>query len=255
MVLCAVSTVFAGCINPPTGPPQTNSQAEMAVTSSAWRYDYPGSLAHSVRGQYYLNLGVSVTNRGSVPLAILAAEFSVFWQNETTGIPALSATISTTTIANGQTGAATVAFLSTALNKPVRVEFRQAGFTNTVSANIPAPIPPPLEIMITAASANWSQNGTGNDTAGAGNTFLWVNATMMDHLAESVALSPSSFKVADANGSTRRALSVVGPGSLQSLVPAHVSVLFEVPVDFAPKALLIDIVLGPWTDAPMAPPG
>jgi len=243
------ASLFAGCINPPTGPPQTNSQAEMAVTSSAWRYDYPGSLAHSVRGQYYLNLGVSVTNRGTIPLAILAAEFSVFWQNETTGIPALAATIATTTIGNGQTATATVAFLSTALNKPVRVEFRQAGFTNTVSANIPAPTAPPLELMITAVSANWSLNGTGNDTAGAGNTFLWVNATMMDHLTDSVALTSSSFKVADANGSSYHALSVVGPGSLQPLVPAPVSVLFEVPVGFAPATLKVDIVLGPWTDA------
>ncbi len=255
LALCALGSLFAGCINPPTGPPQTNSQAEMAVTSAAWRNDYPGSLAHSVRGQYYLNLGVSVTNRGSVPLAILAAEFSVFWQNETAGIPALAATISTTTIGHGQTGSATVAFLATALNKPVRVEFRQAGFTNTVSTNIPAPVPPPLEIMITAVSSNWSQNGTGNESASAGNTFLWVNATMMDHLTEPVALTSSSFKVADANGSSHRAQAVVGPGSLQSFAPAQVAVLFEVPVGFAPHQLLVDIVLGPWTQVDVPAPG
>jgi hypothetical protein len=227
----------------------------MAVTSSAWRYDYPGGLAHSVRGQYYLNLGVSVTNRGSVPLAILAAEFSVFWQNETTGIPALAATTATTTIGNGQTGTATVAFLAGELLKPVRVEFRQAGFTNTVSTNIPAPAAPPLEIMITGLSAHWSQNGTGNETAGAGNSFLWVNATLMDHLSEPLALTASSFKAADGNGSAHRAEAVVGPGSLQPLAPAQVSVLFEVPMGFAPKTLLVDIVLGPWTQADVPAPG
>jgi len=141
------------------------------------------------------------------------------------------------------------------LEKPVRVEFRQAGFTNTVSANVPAPVPPPLEIMITGVSSNWSLNGTGNETAGSGNTFLWVNATMMDHLADPVSLTATAFKVVDANGSSHRAEAVVGPGSLAPFAPSQVSLLFEVPVGFVPDELLIDIVLGPWTQADVPAPG
>lgn len=226
----------------------------MAVTSSQWRYDYPGSLAHSVRPTIYLNIGVSVTNHGSVPLVILAAEFTIFWQNETVGIPAMAATLSTSTIQSGQTGSATVAFLATELTKPVRIEFRQAGFVNTISANVPTPVPLPFELMITGLGSNWSANGTGNETASSGNTFLWVNGSFMNHQTDAVTVMASSFKIVDENGSSVSADAVVGTASLASFTPTALSILFEVPEGFAVASLKVDIILGPWTDVEVPPP-
>ena len=254
LAAASLSTAFAGCLTPPTGPPQTNSQAEMSVTSAQWRYDYPGSLVHSTRGQYYLNVAVSVTNRGAIPLAILAAEFSVFWQNETSGIPAIAATVSSTTVGQGETRAATIAFLSTELLKPVRIEFRQAGFTNTVSANVPAPAAPPFELMITGISSNWTANDTANNTAPSGHAFLWVNATFMDHTNAALTVTASVFTIADASGNDYRAETVIGQPTLQPFENVPLSILFEVPDDFVPNTLRVDIVLGPWTDAEVPPP-
>jgi hypothetical protein len=253
VLLAALSAALAGCFGPTPGPP-TTSQPEMSITSSSWRYDYPGTLSHSTRGEYYLNLAVSVTNRGTVPLPLLAAEFSLFWQNETAGDDAEAATISSTTLSTGQTGTTTVAFVASELRKPVRLEFRQAGFDNTVSATVPAPVAPPLELMVTSVSSNWSVNGTGNASALPGMTYLWVNATYMDHLSEALTIVAGSFHVVDANDTAYRGEAVIGPATLAPFTPVQVSALFEVPVGYVPKTLRVDIVLGPWTDAPVPPP-
>jgi hypothetical protein len=249
-----MSCAMAGCLAPPTTPPQTTSQVDLAATSAAWRFDYPGSLVHGQRGQYYLNVAVTVTNRGSVPLAILAAEFSLFWQNETVGLPAMAATLSTSTISNGQSASATVAFLSTQMPRPSRIEFRQAGFLNTVSANVPAPLAPPIELMVTGLSSNWSANGTGNETASPGNAFLWVNGSFMNHESEALTVVASSFRIVDDQGADYAAELFQGPATLTQFASVHLSILFEVPLGFEPTTLRVDIVLGPWTDAPVPPP-
>ncbi len=249
-----MAAALAGCLTPPTGPPQTTSQAEVAVNSAAWSYEYPGGLTHSVRGTYYLQVAVTVTNRGSVPLAVLAAEFSIFWQNETAGIPAIAATLSTSTVMNGQSASSTIAFLATELRVPVRVEFRQAGFVNTVSANVPAPQPPPIEVTFTGVSAAFSANGTANQSASSGSVFLWVNFTMMNHWRASMALSTVYFKVEDGSGTKFSAEGVMGPASVASGASAAASVLFEVDEGFEPQTMKFDAVLGPWTQVAVPRP-
>jgi hypothetical protein len=244
---------LAGCFGTPT-PPQTTANAAILANSSAWKYDYPGSLAHSVRGEIYLNVAVTVTNHGAVPLAVLAAEFSIYWQNETVGIPAIATTLSTSTIANGASASTTVAFLSTELRTPTKIEFRQVGFINTVTANVPAPSPLPLEVMFLSVTSSWSQNGTNNRTAPSGQVFLWVNSSIMNHLTAAVGLSDTYFKVVDANGTPVSADDLVGPATVGAGAMVTASVLFEVPDGFAPKTMRFDAVLGPWTDVAVPTP-
>jgi hypothetical protein len=244
---------LAGCYGTPT-PPQTTANAAIAANSAAWKYDYPGSLVHSVRGEIFLNVAVTVTNHGSVPIAVLAAEFSIYWQNESVGIPAIATTLSTSTIANGASASTTVAFLSTELRAATKIEFRQVGFINTVSANVPAPAPLPLEVMFTGVTSAWSQNGTNNRTASSGHVFLWVNFSVMNHLTDAVGLSDVYFKVVDANGTVVNADGIVGPTTVGGGGMVSASVSFEVPDGFAPKTLRFDAVLGPWTDVAVPVP-
>lgn len=234
--------------------PQTTANAAISPSSSAWKYDYPGSLAHSVRGEIYLNVVVTVTNHGSVPLAVLAAEFSIYWQNESVGIPAIATTLSTSTIANGASATTTVAFLSTELKTPKMIEFRQVGFINTVSANVPAPTPLPLEVMFMSVTSHLAGNATDNKTASSGHGFLWVNFSVMNHITDSVGLSDIYFEVVDANGTDVNADSLVGPATVGAGLTVSASVLFEVPDGFVATTMHFDAVLGPWTDVAVPAP-